>query len=133
MGNLSIGCACINLSFRTYDAVSVSFTFANSFLRIAVWAQSKIITIVILLVGIGHWVLLFHSLVIHARWVDGAGCVLENANTKSLTALFIYTMCFDFIVLCLTGFKLTASSRHAGASGLTRLIFTDGLIYFFVA
>ena len=40
-------------------------------------------------------------------------------------------MCFDFIVLCLTGIRLHTSS--AGHSRIGTLIFADGLVYFIVA
>lgn len=45
-------------------------------------------------------------------------------------------MCFDFTVLCLTGWKLVInapSSKVMGRSKLVVLIFGDGLIYFFIA
>jgi hypothetical protein len=41
-------------------------------------------------------------------------------------------MAFDFIVLCLTGFKL-AYPGSGGRSRLVQLIFGDGLIYFIIA
>ncbi|KLO09516.1 hypothetical protein SCHPADRAFT_979721 [Schizopora paradoxa] len=115
-GNISIGCASINLSFRT----------------IAVWSQSLYITIGITIVILGHWGLLLHGLIVHASWVDGVGCVVTQTDNKGLTALFIYTMTFDFIVMCLTAWKLAVSSQST-QSRLVRLIFRDGLFYFFMA
>jgi hypothetical protein len=63
-------------------------------------------------------------------WVEG-GCAIINTNSKILAASFIYGMAFDFVVLCLTAWKLAFPS--GGRSKLVTLIFGDGLIYFVVA
>ena len=71
-----------------------------------------------------------------ATWIDGVGCQIIKTNNKILAAIFIYSMVFDLVVLCLNIYKLTGSSRVAGSSGrsrLVQLIFTDGLIFFIVA
>ena len=45
--------------------------------------------------------------------------------------MFIYSMCFDFVVLCLTAYKLHMTT--AGRTRIGTLIFHDGLMYFIVA
>lgn len=64
------------------------------------------------------------------------GCTITDTDNTLLAATFIYSMCFDFTVLCLTGWKLiinAPSSKVMGRSKLVVLIFGDGLIYFFIA
>lgn len=114
-GNASIGLASINLSLRT----------------IAVWSQSLYIVVPLVAIILGHWSLLLHGLLIKATWVDGAGCVITNTDNKLLAVTFIYSMCFDLLVLCLTAYKLLYPRN--GRSRLVNLIFGDGLIFFFVA
>lgn len=113
-GNAAIGFASINLSLRT----------------IAVWSQSPYIVIPLVLVILGHWSLLLHGLLISAAWEDGT-CVITKTDNKVLAATFIYSMCFDFSVLCLTAYKLLFPWN--GHSKLVKMIFGDGLIFFIVA
>lgn len=114
-GNAAIGLASINLSLRT----------------IAVWSRNKYIVTFLALVILGHWSLLLHGILLKARWVDGAGCVIVSTNSRILAISFIYSMAFDFTVLCLTAYKLM--SPQSGRSRLMELIFNDGLIYFLIA
>ena len=113
-----------------------------------------------MLVILGHWSIIFQghgapspckldfhtdgiiALVIgvqsEAIWIAGVGCEITKTYNKILAAIFIYSMCFDFIVLLLTVYKfigITSSpSRDLKGQGrLTHMIFTDGLIFFILA
>ncbi|KAF8843882.1 hypothetical protein BDN67DRAFT_1008582 [Paxillus ammoniavirescens] len=117
-GDAAVGLACINLSLRT----------------IAIWSQNKWI------IGILTNKRFLTSLIgvpVSAAWVPGVGCVLVGGSTTIAVAIFIYSMCFDFIVLCLTAYKLAWDPRRTGSSALhtklVRMIFSDGLVYFIVA
>ena len=72
-----------------------------------------------------------------ATWVDGVGCTLIQTNNTILAATFIYSMGFDLIVLLLNTYKLLGindkTANLLGRSRLTRMIFEDGLIFFFIA
>ncbi|KAF8652393.1 hypothetical protein AX16_004421 [Volvariella volvacea WC 439] len=114
-GNSTIGLASINLSLRT----------------MAVWSQRWYIIAPLVVIILGHWSLLLHGVVLKAEWQDGAGCVITGTNTEVLSASWIYTMAFDFIVLSLTAYKLLFPTT--GRSRLVNLIFSDGLIYFAIA
>jgi hypothetical protein len=70
------------------------------------------------------------GILLTAVWDPRAGCVITSTDNTILSATFIYSMCFDFIVLCLTGYKLSVGGNR---SRLVHLIFSDGLVYFFVA
>ena len=59
------------------------------------------------------------------------GCAIIKTETSILSATFIYSMCFDLIVLVLTAIKLARPQGHR--SQLMRMLFKDGLIYFFIA
>jgi len=78
----------------------------------------------------GHWSLLLHGILLKAAWVQGGCSIIKTSNTI-LAASFIYGMCFDLVVLCLTGLKLAFPA--GGRSQLVSLIFGDGLIYFVVS
>ncbi|KAI0056212.1 hypothetical protein BV25DRAFT_1640179 [Artomyces pyxidatus] len=115
MGNFAIGLASVNLSLRT----------------MAVWGQKWYIVAPLVAIILGHWSLLLHGILLTAEWVPGEGCVIVSTDSKLLSATFIYSMAFDFIVLCLTGWKLARPT--GGKSQLVQMIFTDGLIYFIIA
>jgi hypothetical protein len=80
--------------------------------------------------GIHVLSLVFSGVLLKAVWAEG-GCAIIYTNNKILAASFIYGMAFDFLVLCLTAWKLAYPS--GGRSRLITLIFGDGLIYFLVA
>lgn len=83
-----------------------------------------------MITGIPTLNLNFPGVLLKAVWAQGA-CAIIYTNNKILAASFIYGMAFDFIVLCLTAWKLAFPS--GGRSRLVTLIFGDGLIYFLVA
>ncbi|KAH0580894.1 hypothetical protein J132_10763 [Termitomyces sp. J132] len=114
-GNAAIGLASINLSLRT----------------MAVWSQKWYIVVPLILVILAHWSLLLHGILLKASWIPGQGCVIVSTDNKLLAITFIYSMVFDLIVLCLTGYKLL--SGPGKSSRLVSLIFKDGLIYFAIA
>jgi len=93
------------------------------------------------------------GVLLHAEWVPGTGCVITKTNNTMLAATFIYSMAFDLIVLLLNAYKLLGisqmkvkggkgekgGSENAVAKGLMvssrlgKMIFADGLIFFFIA
>ncbi|KAI0266498.1 hypothetical protein BC834DRAFT_969516 [Gloeopeniophorella convolvens] len=115
MGNIAIGMASVNLSLRT----------------MAVWGQKWYIVGPLVAISLGHWSLLLHGILLTATFIPGQGCVITSTDSKLLSATFIYSMTFDFIVLLLTAFKLARPS--GGKSQLVNMIFADGLYYFVIA
>ncbi|KAF8162465.1 hypothetical protein K438DRAFT_1985114 [Mycena galopus ATCC 62051] len=103
-GNAAIGLASINLSLRT----------------IAVWNQRWFIVAPLVAIILGHWQLGIQSRLRYHVY-----------RQSPSAATFIYGMSFDFIVLCLTTYKLLFPT--GGKSRLVSLIFNDGLIYFVIA
>lgn len=75
-------------------------------------------------------------MLLSATWVDGPGCVITATNNKILAATFIYSMCFDLVVLLLNAYKLLGlNSKNEGliVSRIGKMIFEDGLIFFIIA
>ena len=74
---------------------------------------------------------------LRSEWVEGSGCIITSTNNTILAAIFIYSMCFDVLVIILNMYKLlgigVGPPRIFGKSRLTKLIFADGLIYFLIA
>ncbi|KAG0706933.1 hypothetical protein DFH29DRAFT_95401 [Suillus ampliporus] len=120
-GNAAVGLASINLSLRT----------------VAIWSQNSWIVILLVLITIGHWSLILQGVLLTATWLPGVGCAITYSDTTILAATFIYSMCFDFVVMCLSAYKLAWTPTLSGTNGaptrLVRMLFSDGLIYFFIA
>jgi len=120
-GDSAIGLASINLSIRT----------------IVVWSHNRYIVGLLLLVILGHWTLILQGIRVRAEWVAGSGCIITETNNTILAAVFIYSMCFDLLVIVLNMYKLlgigVGPPRVFGTNRLRKLIFTDGLIYFLIA
>ncbi|KIJ92961.1 hypothetical protein K443DRAFT_135150 [Laccaria amethystina LaAM-08-1] len=130
-GNAAMGLASINLSIRT----------------MAIWSQNKYIIGLLVLIILGHWSLILQGrsvatkplscIQLKATWVDGVGCAITQTNNTILAAIFIYSMCFDLIVLLLNAYKLLGindkTANLLGRSRLTQMIFEDGLIFFIIA
>lgn len=67
-----------------------------------------------------------------AAWVPEANtCVILGSNNKVLIATFTYSMCFDLLVFLLNAYKL--GIKRKGSSRLAKMIFKDGLVFFFLA
>lgn len=120
-GDAAVGLASINLAIRT----------------VAIWSYSKFIIGGLVLIIFGHWSLILQGVQLTAVWVDGVGCVITETNNHILAAIFIYSMCFDLLILCVNTYKLlginSSVTRAVGVTRLSNLIFEDGLIFFFIA
>ncbi|KAG5646357.1 hypothetical protein DXG03_003680 [Asterophora parasitica] len=90
----------------------------------------------LILLILGHWSLILQGILLTASWIDPVGCVITSTNNTVLAATFIYSMCFDLIVLVLNAYKLlgaNSSNQRFGTSRIAKMIFEDGLIFFIVA
>ncbi|EED83088.1 hypothetical protein POSPLDRAFT_109871 [Postia placenta Mad-698-R] len=113
-GDAAVGLASINLSIRT----------------MALWSQSLYIVIPLVFVILGHWSLILQGVLLKAEWIPGEGCAITHTNNTTLAATFIYSMCFDALVMILSAIKLYNRTHR---SQLVGMLFKDGLIYFMVA
>ncbi|TCD61261.1 hypothetical protein EIP91_008694 [Steccherinum ochraceum] len=119
-GDASVGLASINLAIRT----------------MAIWRRSPYVVAPLVVLILGHWGLIFAGIVVHTQWEPGQGCVIISTNRSVLSAMFLYSMVFDLIVLLLSAWRLYDWRARRGlgfASPLTKLLFRDGIFYFVVA
>ncbi|KAG6850092.1 hypothetical protein H0H93_001225 [Arthromyces matolae] len=120
-GNSAVGLASINLSIRT----------------MAVWSRDRWIVGFLVILILGHWSLILQAgVLMQATWVQGSGCAINSTDNRVLAATFVYSMCFDLIVLGLNAYKLLdISSRDKSfmTSRIAKMIFEDGLIFFVIA
>ncbi|EMD35616.1 hypothetical protein CERSUDRAFT_96730 [Gelatoporia subvermispora B] len=98
----------------------------------AIWRMSLYVVIPLTVAILGHWSLLLHGVLLKAEWLDDACTIIYTENTI-LGATFIYAMCFDLIVLGLTGWGLIYQLGRRTSSPVASLIFKDGLIYLIIA
>ncbi|KAJ3969075.1 hypothetical protein EV361DRAFT_372195 [Lentinula raphanica] len=121
-GNASVGLASINLSLRT----------------LAVYGNSRLLAVILAIAILGHWSLILQAgVLLRAVWNDQSHqCVIVFTNNTVLAATLIYTMVLDLFVFLLNAHKLyprKGSLSSMGESRLGRLLFGDGLVYFFIA
>ncbi|KAJ7468091.1 hypothetical protein FB451DRAFT_1092582 [Mycena latifolia] len=115
-GNAAVGLASINLSLRT----------------LAIWSQNGWIKVFLIVVILGHWSLILQGVLLKAVWSPEQNtCLISGTNNTILAATFTYSMCFDLVVFVLNAYKLGIKRR--GSSKLSKMIFKDGLIFFFIA
>lgn len=115
VGDAAVGLASINLAIRT----------------MALWSEKMFIVIPLVIIILGHWSLILQGVLLKAEWVPGTGCVITKTNTTILAATFIYSMCFDLVVLVLSAIKLAFGEGQR--SQLMDMLFRDGLVYFMIA
>ncbi|KAG7092877.1 hypothetical protein E1B28_009189 [Marasmius oreades] len=104
---------------------------------IAVYGHSKPITVFLVILILGHWSLILMNVQIKAVWIDEQNsCVITTVNNNVLVATYIYSTCFNLVVFLLNAYKLYSRGGKqvlVVKSRLEKLIFSDGLAYFFVA
>ncbi|KAG6812872.1 hypothetical protein H0H92_015800 [Tricholoma furcatifolium] len=119
----------------------------------AVWSRNRYIIALLVVLILAHWSLILQGMsastgkahtciltltgvTLKATWIDGTGCVITATDNKVLAATFVYSMCFDFVVLALNAYKLLdIGMKEPGltSSKIAKMIFEDGLIFFVVA
>ncbi|KAH7904013.1 hypothetical protein BJ138DRAFT_1131145, partial [Hygrophoropsis aurantiaca] len=112
-GNVAIGCASTNLMIRTW----------------VIWKDKRGVLMLLALVSLGHWGVLMLGLSDIVAYQTQGGCFVEYANHANMSALFMYTMLYDLLVLSLTIAGLT---RTRSSSALWRTLFSQGVTYFAV-
>ena len=99
----------------------------------AVWQNTKIVVIGLSVLLAGQFGISLRAMVaIKAAYSDRFGCKPVSVKANLFVALFVMTMVVDFIILSLTVVKTYIEYKSMYHSGLIKLIFRDGLIYFAV-
>ncbi|KAG2136767.1 hypothetical protein BD769DRAFT_383788 [Suillus cothurnatus] len=65
--------------------------------------QSIWIIILLVLIILGHWSLILQGVLLATIWHPIAGCAFAYSVTT-----IIYSMCFDFLVMCLSAYQLVS-------------------------
>ncbi|KAF9534947.1 hypothetical protein CPB83DRAFT_222827 [Crepidotus variabilis] len=120
-GNLCLGLASINLALRT----------------IAIWRFNVIVTGLLVVISIAQWVIIMTGAVrIQVSWTPRTGCHTIQTNF-SLRVVFLYTICFDLLVLGLSAFKLRttipASETRLRPLSIAVLVLRHGIIFFAIS
>ncbi|KAF8974584.1 hypothetical protein BDZ97DRAFT_1751348 [Flammula alnicola] len=116
-GNMSILCASTSLMLRT----------------IALWERRRSVIAILGVLCLAHWTLLYRTMfIVVSQWEPAVNaCVVVQTNPSMLNTTFFFTMGFDFVILIFTAVALL--SRHSARTDLWKLLFQDGLVYFFVS
>ncbi|KAG9033903.1 hypothetical protein FRB95_014106 [Tulasnella sp. JGI-2019a] len=119
----------IDFSGRTAIAAASQLLLMRS---LALWHLDPRVTYPMILASFGQWAILLHNMFItkEAWSYEQKTCIITSVGADWTKVQFIYTMCFDFIVLCLA---LRALLKLPGVSSLWKLLFFDGLAYFLIA
>jgi hypothetical protein len=121
----------------------------------AIWGWNRYLVVSFIVIMLGHWSLIFQGRLVVALpsrrtansrwlqgvqlkviWVPGSGCAPIETHNKIFVIIFVYSMCFDLLILSLTTYKLInrlSGNDIMGRSKLAQIIFRDGLIYFVIA
>jgi len=112
--DIAIGCSSTNLMIRTW----------------VIWKDSRLVHALLLLIALGQWTILAIDVAyIKSSELDGA-CVVHDTNPALSALIFMYTVCYDLLVLVLSIVKL---SKQPSNSPLKERLRTQGLSYFAVA
>ena len=99
----------------------------------AVWENSRPVVVALsILLAAQFGVVLRCTTTVHGGYVDGSGCVTVSVEAHIYAALYIATMIVDFVIIVLIAYKTYVNYRSMYYSGLIKLIFQDGLMYFAV-
>ncbi|KAJ8089625.1 hypothetical protein PM082_014883 [Marasmius tenuissimus] len=118
-GNTALAASALNLAIRT----------------MAVWQNNRVVGACLSVLLVGQFTLMIGFIQAHIRGihVEGYSCMIVSAErSDTVAAVYIVTMVVDFVILSLTVYKTYAEYRDMYHSGLIRLIFRDGLVYFAV-
>ncbi|KAG2367087.1 hypothetical protein BDR07DRAFT_360341 [Suillus spraguei] len=109
-GNASIGCSSLNLTLRPF----------------IIWRAFKYVRIFLVLATIGHWIVLLRIMFDFSVMKVNGSCGFMVVNHTDMTAIFVYTMGYDILILALTiiGLRNTPSSN-----GLWKLLRKQGITY----
>ncbi|KAG1727556.1 uncharacterized protein EDB91DRAFT_889950 [Suillus paluster] len=109
-GNAAIGCSSLNLMVRPF----------------MIWRTFSYVRIFVVLATIGHWVFLLRVMFAFSVMNVNGSCGFMIIDHTVMTALFIYTMCYDMLALALTiiGLRNTPSSN-----AIWKTLHKQGIIY----
>ncbi|KAG8847112.1 hypothetical protein FRB91_000183 [Serendipita sp. 411] len=99
---------------------------------IAIWQRNRYISLFFVVVGLGLWGILMHGVTtVRAHWSPELNtCAVDAVTGVYLSLVYLYTMFTDLVVLIVT---LAGLSWSPGKSGLWRMLWEQGIMFFIVA
>jgi hypothetical protein len=99
---------------------------------IAIWQRNRYVICGFIVVGAGLWGILMHGVTtVRAHWDPTQDtCSVDAVTGIYLTLVYLYTMFTDLTVLIVT---LAGLSWSPGRSGLWRMLWEQGIMFFLVA
>ncbi|KAI0699423.1 hypothetical protein BC835DRAFT_1267936, partial [Cytidiella melzeri] len=127
----TINCQALYTWISAWNLAILAASTALLVRTIAMWNRKVSVTLPLGILCLAHWAILFRGMfLINAEYsTEAQACVVTYTNHVFLNISFFSTMGVDFIVLCFTIVALMRQELH---SGLWKLLFADGLIYFCV-
>ncbi|KAI9567127.1 hypothetical protein HD554DRAFT_1026886 [Boletus coccyginus] len=112
--DIAIGTTSINLMIRTW----------------VIWKNSRFVHLLLLLLALGHWtILVTGTATVKISWLNGV-CVTHFTQPGVTAGVYVYTVCYDLLVLVLSVVKL---SYQPSKSPLKEHLRAQGILYFTVA
>jgi len=109
----SIGFACINFAMRA----------------VPLWGGNKWVTILLIILTLGHWSLILQAGFIDSTFHPNMGCLITQANAKIQTATFVYASVFDLVTLTL----IMVKHPFRGPSTFSKILHHDSFLYILMA
>ncbi|KAI9567132.1 hypothetical protein HD554DRAFT_1027648 [Boletus coccyginus] len=130
---LSEGLACqpVMTAIAVTTHIAIGTTSINFLIRTwVIWKNSRLVHLLLLLLALGHWtILVTNTATVKASGLNGV-CVIHYTQPAVTAGVYVYTMCYDLLVLVLSVVKL---SYQPSTSPLKERLRTQGILYFAVA
>ncbi|KAG1793144.1 uncharacterized protein HD556DRAFT_1375972 [Suillus plorans] len=111
--NVAIGCSATNLMIRTW----------------LIWKTNYLLRLFLVLTSLGYWTILTLFVVTTRAFTTNGLCMIHFTNPAYASAVVIYTMLYDLVLVVLTVIGL---SRVPSSSTLWKTLVKQGVIYFFL-
>ena len=98
-----------------------------------IWQNNKLVVIGLLGLLAAQFVVSIRPMIgIKAAYNEHFGCSPVKVEINVFVTFFVTTTAVDFVILLLTVYKTYNEYKSVYHSGLIKLIFRDGLVYFAV-
>ncbi|KAF8547862.1 hypothetical protein OG21DRAFT_839423 [Imleria badia] len=94
-----------------------------------IWKDSRLVHTVLLVFALGHWIVLALDAA-NLQAIGKNDCIIDITHPALNAAVFVYSLCYDFLVLVLS---IVGLSRQSSKSPLMKRLRAQGLVYFMVA
>ncbi|KAA1466161.1 hypothetical protein DENSPDRAFT_15606 [Dentipellis sp. KUC8613] len=121
----------------TFNAVTGNLTIITAttvlmIRTIVMWKRNLIVSMVLGVIGLAHWIILWRAMfIIDVVWDPSVStCVVVSTKPVYLQVTFFFTMIFDLLILILAAAKVL---HRTCDFDVWALLFDEGLVFFLVA